>query len=78
VSGASSYEVQVAIDSGFTNIVASMKGLTSSPWIVAPPLSGDTTYFWRAKAVNPCGPGLWSSTWSFKTVSGKAGGVERP
>jgi probable HAF family extracellular repeat protein len=78
VSGASSYEAQVGTDSGFTNIVASTKGLTSSQWTVAAPLSGGTTYFWRARAVNPCGAGSWSATWNFKTVSGKAGGIERP
>lgn len=68
VSGVSYYEVQVATDSGFTNIVASMTGLTSSKWTVTTPLSGGTTYFWRARAVNPCGPGPWSMSWSFKTM----------
>jgi len=68
VSVASSYEVQVATDSGFTNIAASMTGLTSIQWTVTPALSGGTTYFWRARAVNPCGPGPWSMTWSFKTM----------
>jgi hypothetical protein len=68
VSAASSYEVQVATDSGFTNIAASMTGLTSIQWTVTPALSGGTTYFWRARAVNPCGPGPWSMTWSFKTM----------
>jgi len=78
VSGASSYEVQVATDSGFTNIVASAKDLSSTPWVVAPILSVDTTYFWRARAINPCGLGPWSSIWSFKTISGSAGGLRKP
>jgi probable HAF family extracellular repeat protein len=68
VSGVSSYEVQVATDSGFTNIAASVKGLTNTQWTVAPTLSGGTTYFWRARAVNPCGLGPWSMSWSFKTT----------
>jgi probable HAF family extracellular repeat protein len=78
VSGASSYEVQVATDSGFTNIVASVKDLSSTQWVVATTLSIDTTYFWRIWAVNPCGAGSWSAIWNFKTVSGKAEEIERP
>jgi plastocyanin len=68
VTGASSYEVQVATDSGFTNIVASATGLTDSQWAVAPALAGGTTYFWRSRAVNPCGAGPWSAAWNFKTT----------
>jgi hypothetical protein len=68
VAGASSYEVQVATDSGFTNIVASATGLTGSQWTVVPALAGGATYFWRSRAVNPCGAGPWSAAWNFKTA----------
>jgi hypothetical protein len=68
VNGASTYEVQVATDSGFTNIVASPTGLTDTQWAVTPSLTGGTTFFWRARAVNLCGPGPFSATSSFKTA----------
>jgi hypothetical protein len=68
VTGASTYEVQVATDSGFTNIVASMTGLTTPQWAVTPALSSSTSYFWRSRGVNLCGPGPFSTTWSFKTA----------
>ena len=68
VNGASTYEVQVATDSGFTNIVASPTGLTDTQWAVTPSLTGGTTFFWRVRAVNLCGPGPFSATSSFKTA----------
>jgi plastocyanin len=68
VTGASTYEVQVATDKGFTNIVASTTGLTTPQWAVTPALSSGTTYSWRARAVNLCGPGPFSPTSSFKTA----------
>jgi len=67
VTGASSYTVQVATDSRFTNIVASMTGLTTSQWTVTPALAGNTKYFWHVMAVNDCGQGILSPTWSFTT-----------
>jgi CARDB/Abnormal spindle-like microcephaly-assoc'd, ASPM-SPD-2-Hydin len=68
VTGASTYEVQVATDSGVTNIVASLTGLTTPQWAVSPALSSGTSYFWRSRGVNLCGPGPFSTTWSFKTA----------
>jgi plastocyanin len=68
VNGVTSYEVQVGTDSKFTDIVASITGLTDTRWFVAPALSNQTTYFWRVRAVNDCGSGPWSSTWSFRTM----------
>jgi hypothetical protein len=68
IIAASTFEVQVATDSGFTNIVASMTGLTSAQWTVDPALSNGTSHFWRVRAVNPCEPGPWSMSRSFKTM----------
>ena len=68
VNGAVSYEAQVATDSKFTDISASIAVLTNTEWNVGPALIGETTYFWRVRAVNDCGPGPWSLTWSFKTM----------
>jgi len=68
VTGASTYEVQAATDSGFTNIVVSMADLTTPQWSVSPALSSGTSYFWRSRGVNLCGPGPFSATSSFKTA----------
>lgn len=68
VSGAASYEVQVATDDAFTTVVTSANSLTSSTWSVSPALSGLTTYYWRARASDVCGAGAWSSASSFTTV----------
>jgi hypothetical protein len=70
VTGATSYDVQVCSDSGCTNVVRSQTGLTASQWTVSPALNNSTTYYWRARAVNSCGAGAWSTTWNFTTVNG--------
>jgi hypothetical protein len=68
VAGAT-FEVQVATDSAFTNVVAS-NTLTASNWTVAPVLNADTSYFWRVRARLGCsGFGAWSSVSSFTTRS---------
>ncbi len=77
VTGASSYDVQVCSDGACSNVVRSQTGLTASQWTVSPALSGATTYYWRARAVNSCGAGSWSATWSFTTASGGGGLTNR-
>ncbi|HZI12267.1 MAG TPA: endopeptidase, partial [Myxococcus sp.] len=68
VSGASTYEVQVATDSAFTNVVASASTLVASNWTVSPVLNTNTTYYWRVRANNSCGgTGAWSSVSSYTT-----------
>jgi len=66
--GALIYNVQVALDSKFTNVVASASGLTEAQWTVTPALNANTNYFWRVMGMNACGSGPFSSTWSFKTT----------
>ncbi len=68
---ASSYDVQLASDAGFTTIVAS-GNVTASDFPVPVTLSINTTYFWRVTANNTCGAGSVSSVFSFTTI------VERP
>ncbi|HVG60033.1 MAG TPA: endopeptidase, partial [Hyalangium sp.] len=68
VTGATGYEVQVASDSAFGNIVASNTALTASTWTVSPALSANTTYHWRARAKDSCGVGAYSSAFSFTTA----------
>lgn len=60
------YDVEVATDPAFTNIIATATGLTSSSY-VTPPLVATTTYYWRIRAYNSCGTALISAAWSFTT-----------
>jgi subtilisin-like proprotein convertase family protein len=66
LSGASSYDIQVATDAGFTTIVTSTNVATNS-YVQNPALSNNTTYYWRVRGVNGCGAGTYSSTFSFTT-----------
>ncbi|MFK8032346.1 MAG: proprotein convertase P-domain-containing protein [Gammaproteobacteria bacterium] len=63
---AGSYEIQLASDAGFTNIVD--QGVSdSTSYSVPVVLANDTTYYWRVRAVNTCGDGAFSPANSFDT-----------
>lgn len=66
---AGTYTIEIATDSGFTNIVDSASGLTEASYTPATDLDTSTQYFWRVWADNPCGMGPVSATWSFTTVA---------
>ena len=66
--GAVMYQIQVALDSSFANVVASISTLTEAQWTVTPGLNTNTSYFWRVAGMNDCGSGPFSSTGSFKTA----------
>ena len=68
LSGALSYEVQVASDSSFSNVVAGAANLTGTQLTVSPGLSAARTYYWRVRARTACGTGLWSTPRSFTTL----------
>ncbi len=67
VSQGKTYLVEVATDSGFTNIVRSQTLTNVSSWTVTPALSSSTDYFWRVGAANICGNGTGSSVRQFRT-----------
>jgi hypothetical protein len=64
VSGASTYCLEVSIDSTFSSPVYSDSTLTDSLRTVGPLFAG-TTYYWRVNASNPGQTGAWSDVWSF-------------
>ena len=66
VASATSYEIQVATDSGFTNVVASGSVSTNS-YIPATTLNPTTVYYWRVRALNACGNGGYSPAFQFTT-----------
>ncbi|MBK9018446.1 MAG: proprotein convertase P-domain-containing protein [Saprospiraceae bacterium] len=69
VSGAATYDVQVSTSNTFATTVVNATGVTGTSYNVTTPLNANTTYFWHVQAVNNCGAGSYSSTFSFTTAS---------
>lgn len=65
---AATYDVQLALDAGFSNIVANPTGLTTASYQTSG-LANLTTYYWRARSVNSCGTGNYSAPFSFTTAN---------
>ncbi len=61
-----SYDVEIATDSGFTNIVES----ETTPYNFYQPtgLASETEYFWRVRPQNNCGVGTFGTPFSFTTI----------
>jgi subtilisin-like proprotein convertase family protein len=66
IDAATSHEMQLATDAGFTAIVANPTDLTSTEFSTSG-LDALTTYYWRVRSTNICGTGDWSETYSFTT-----------
>lgn len=65
---ASAYDVEIATDSGFTNVIESAQGVTGTSYQVQNALSDNTTYYWRVTAANVCGNEV-SAVYSFTTAN---------
>ncbi len=68
VAGNGTYEIEVATDSGFSNIVDSAVGISGDSY-TGTMLAANTQYFWRVRTFNVCGPGTWAPVFSFTTVA---------
>ena len=66
-AAANSYDLEVATDAGFGNIVRSESTLFTE--FQVEDLLADTTYFWRVRPTNVCGIGTFTSAFSFTTIS---------
>ena len=67
-----SYDVEVASDINFNNIVASAN-VTNEDWVVTPDLLENTEYYWRTRVVQACGSDPWPSPFSFTTAAPVSG-----
>lgn len=65
----SQFEIQIATDSGFTNLVKDMTGNWTTSFS-ATGLAPNTAYYTRVRANSGTGWGVWSSTASMTTLSG--------
>ncbi|HLO53691.1 MAG TPA: M36 family metallopeptidase, partial [Saprospiraceae bacterium] len=68
IATSESYDVQIALDAGFTNIVSTTTGIVNTNFQTSG-LSVLTTYYWRVKGVNACGTGMYSLPFSFTTAN---------
>lgn len=66
VDGASDYEVELATDVNFTNIISFGTNLPETQF-ETPLLTAETEYFWRVRGNNICGLSDWSQVFSFVT-----------
>ncbi len=64
-ANATSYDVQLATDAGFSNVVASGAGLTATNFTPASALTPGNTYYWHVRGNNACGNGDYSGAFSF-------------
>ncbi|MDR3576001.1 MAG: choice-of-anchor Q domain-containing protein [Anaerolineaceae bacterium] len=70
-ANASSYQLEVAADSGFTNLVMPQQNLpgSSSQYSFTSELPANTRYYWHVRTLNSLNiQSAWSSTWSFRTA----------
>lgn len=65
-NGATSYTLQISLNSSFTSLVYDQNGLTNTFQQVTG-FNISTSYFWRVSASNSYGTSGWSITWTFKT-----------
>lgn len=66
VNTATSYDIEIATDAAFTDIIATQSDLTETTY-TGPELNTLSNYYWRVRAHNICGEGAWSSAYSFET-----------
>jgi hypothetical protein len=74
IKGATKYEVELAKDSLFKNIIFSQTAATG--FFKYSNLEFETTYFWHIRVYDNNTPGNWSGAWSFKTL--KSGQIGSP
>jgi len=80
ISGAEGYELLLALDSGFTDVVIARLGnlaLPGNAWQVEIDLEYEVTYYWKVRAVNSDSHSAWSAIGAF-TVKQAPAEVNNP
>ncbi len=65
----SAYDIQIATDPDFNNIVLSATNLVEPTFTPGIDLSSNTPYYWRVIPLNACGVGSFSSVFNFVTAA---------
>lgn len=65
VNGANDYDVQLATDNGFQNIIIDDNVAGTTRFVNN--LTNNRAYYWRVRATDGVDKGLWSAIWDFKT-----------
>lgn len=76
LDNADNYEIQVARDEGFENIVYEKDAIPLNRTSILSGIEYETRYYWHVRGHNEGGPGEWSDTWSF--VTEPANSVDEP
>lgn len=66
---ATQFDVQIATDASFSNVVETANGVTTSEYTPISATAQSTIYYWRVRGVNACGNGPWSISRSFTTAT---------
>lgn len=66
-SQAASYDLEVATDAGFSDVVYSATGLYETTHTAAIALSSNGVYYWRVWAHNVCGDSAYAAVFNFTT-----------
>ncbi|MEK7257631.1 MAG: proprotein convertase P-domain-containing protein, partial [Bacteroidota bacterium] len=61
------FEIQIATDSGFGNLIETATNLPNGTYQATTELAALTQYFWRVRGTNACGEGDWLEVRDFKT-----------
>ncbi|MFH5885588.1 putative Ig domain-containing protein [Halalkalibaculum sp. DA3122] len=67
VDGAETYQLQLAADENFRNVIFSQSDLAATSFRLSDPLEDNQRYFWRVRAQNSGGSGNWSPYRQFYT-----------
>jgi hypothetical protein len=68
VDGAGFYNLQIASDPEFSDIIFEEPGIRENTFTLNDLQQGHVEYFWRVRAKNSGGPGDYSPVWSFTTA----------
>jgi len=68
LADAATYDLEIATDANFTNVVFNESSITTLPFQATTTLAANTQFFWRVRGANTvCGVGTWSTPFSFTT-----------
>lgn len=72
VPGATKYDIDIALDEDFDNIVTGRRGIPSNS-VTIPGLEQKTKFYWRVRALNEETMSFWTDPYSFTTTVQGAG-----